>query len=131
MSAPKATSETAQSTSAAPPAPGSAGEQVLCGCSQSAPEAADTQIYMATRALGYHLVPRLWVTTVTLGTLVAITHVTDTKTELREGRCSPSHGKEQKTAHVLNSMYVSPSGATVVSVTQGSTDYTQTRVTAT
>lgn len=35
-------------------------------------------------------------------------HATDTKTELREGRRSPSHGKEQKTAHALDSMYISP-----------------------
>lgn len=35
-------------------------------------------------------------------------HVTDTKTELREGRRSPSHGQEQKTAHALDGTYTSP-----------------------
>lgn len=85
---------------------------------------------MATRALGRYLAPSLWVTTVTLGTLVAITHVTDTKPEVRKGRRSLSH-VEEETAHALDSEYISPRSATAVSVTQGPTGYTQTQATAT
>lgn len=58
----------------------SSGQQALCGWLQEHLEKC-------------HLAPSLWVTTVTLVILVAIIHVTDAKTELRERRHSPANAR--------------------------------------
>lgn len=62
-------------------------------------------------------------TTVTLVILVDITYGTDTKTELREGRRSPSRGKEHKAAHARDRLHLPENSVTAVSLTQNSTGH--------